>query len=100
MELLNQVLELNSYIMKNFKNNQVSIWTANSDDYEKLIKALRINDANHYIFDGKNDKRYKVVIEGLYFKLDMEKLWYNLEKKVLYTLDNVVANVSRNSTSN
>lgn len=80
IELLNNTVGNDNYIIKQIKLDQVKIQTNTPDIYRNVIKALKEKDAIYHTCQLKMERSYKIVIRGLHPKISTKKLSEELAK--------------------
>ncbi|KAI4475746.1 hypothetical protein M0804_014114 [Polistes exclamans] len=74
LELLDETIGKNNYVIKQLKDNQVKVQTTTPDTFRKVINALKTKNAGYHTYQVKNEKSYKIVIRGLHPKSNTVEL--------------------------
>lgn len=74
IELLNLIVNIDSYTIKQIKENQIRIQLSTPDEYRKVTQELKKKDAAFYTYQLKSERAYKIVVRGLHPAVDKDKI--------------------------
>ncbi|KAI4476520.1 hypothetical protein M0804_013499 [Polistes exclamans] len=58
LELLDETIGRNNYVIKQLKDNQVKVQTTTPDTFRKMINSLKTKNAGYHTYQEKNEKSY------------------------------------------